>query len=70
MRLSVTFEVKDYELMSLICKRKKINMTSLVRTVMEDWLEDVKLGERAEIVENKLEANGWKTISHDDIWEI
>lgn len=71
-RVNVTFHESDVEVMALICKKKKISMSGLVRRVIEDWLEDYEdmlLAKRAEEAEKRLEANGWKTVSHEDLWK-
>ena len=50
-RVNVTFNESDAELLHLICKKKKISMSSLIRGVMEDWLEeyeDMLLAKRAD----------------------
>lgn len=71
-RVNVTFSESDAEMMSLICKRKKISMSGLIRKVMEDWLEeyeDMLLVKRVEEAEEKWEKGGKKTISHEELWK-
>jgi predicted DNA-binding protein len=70
-RINVTFSESDAELLHWICKKKKISMSSLIRKVMEDWLEeyeDMLLAKRAEEAEKKWERGGKKTISHEELW--
>lgn len=69
-RVNVTFSKSDTDIMHLICKKKRISMSGLVRRVMEDWLEDYEdmlLAKRAEDAEKRWEEGGRKTISHEDL---
>lgn len=71
-RVNVTFSENDAELMHLICKRKKISKSSLIRKVMEEWLEEYEemlLTKRAEEADKKWEERGKKTISHEELWK-
>lgn len=71
-RVNVTFNETDAHLMSIICKRKKISMSKLIRDVMEDWLEEYEemlLAKRAEAAEEQWEKEGMKTISHEELWK-
>lgn len=71
-RVNVTFNESDAEVLQMICKRKKISMSELIRKVMEDWLEeyeDMLLARRAEEAEKKWEKEGRKTISHEELWK-
>ena len=69
-RIHVTFNESDNEIIQLICKKKNISMSSLVRKVMEDWLEeyeDMLLARRAEESEKKWIEEGMKTITHEEL---
>lgn len=69
-RVNVTFNPNDAEYMQLICKKKNITMSGLVRKVIEDWLEeyeDMILARRAEEAEERWIAGGCKTISMEDL---
>lgn len=69
-RINVTFNEDDVEIMQMICKKKKISMSALVRKVIEDWLEeyeDMLLARRAEEAEKEWEKSGRKTISHEEL---
>ena len=71
-RVNVTFNESDVEVMHLICKKKKISMSGLIRKVMEDWLEeyeDMLLAKRAEEADARWEKEGRKTISHEELWK-
>lgn len=71
-RVYVTFNENDMEIMQLICKKKKISMSGLIRKVLEDWLEeyeDMLLARRAEEAEKRWIENGCQTISHEELWD-
>lgn len=69
-RINVTFNPNDAEILKLICEKKHLSMSALVRKVVEDWLEDYEdmlLAKRAEEAEKEWIAGGSKTISHEDL---
>ncbi|MHB1059885.1 MAG: DUF6290 family protein [Rhodanobacter sp.] len=71
-RVFVTFKPDDAEIMKMICEKKHLSMSGLIRKVMEDWLEeyeDMLLARRAEEAEKKWIKGGRKTISHEDLWK-
>ncbi len=70
-RIQVTFNESDAEVIQIICKKKKISMSALVRKIVEDWLEDYEdllLARRAEEAEKRWIKGGKKTISHEELW--
>lgn len=69
-RVNVTFNPNDAEILQMICEKKKLSMSALVRKVIEDWLEeyeDMLLARRAEEVEKEWIKEGGKTISLEDL---
>lgn len=71
-RVHVTFNPNDAECLHLVCKKKKLSMSGLVRKVVEDWLEDYEdmlLARRADAIEEKWIKEGCKTISHEEMWK-
>lgn len=69
-RIHVTFNPNDVEILQLICEKKKMTMSELVRKVVEDWLEeyeDMLLARRAEEAEKEWIEGGMKTISLEDL---
>jgi predicted DNA-binding protein len=72
LRVNVTFSESNAEMIQMICKKKKISLSGLIRKVMEDWLEeyeDMLLAQRAEELDKKWEEKGRKTISHEKLWK-
>lgn len=71
-RVNVTFSEGDVDMMHIICKRRKMSMSRLIREVIEKWLEeyeDMILAKRAEEADEKWERKGRKTISHEELWK-
>ena len=70
-RVNVTFNPDDAEILKLICQKKKMSLSGLVRRVTEEWLEDYEdllLARRAEKILDDWEKGGRKTISHEEMW--
>lgn len=71
-RINVTFSEDDAEMMQIICRKKKMSKSGLIRKVMEEWLEeyeDMLLARRAEKADEKWEKGGRKTVSHEELWK-
>jgi predicted DNA-binding protein len=71
-RINVTFSESDAEMMHLICKKKKMSMSGLIRKVMEEWLEeyeDMFLAKRTEEAYERWEKDGKKILSHEELWK-
>lgn len=69
-RVNVTFNPSDAEVMKLICEKKNLSMSSLVRKVIEDWLEDYEdmlLAKRAEDAEKEWLEEGGKTYTIEEV---
>jgi len=69
-RINVTFNHSDAEVLKLICHKKNISMSSLVRKVIEKWLEDyedMQLAKIAEDAEKKWIEDGSKTYTIEEI---
>src|SRR5947209_4132749 len=69
-RVNVTFNPNDAEILKLICDKKKMSLSGLVRKVVENWLEeyeDILLAKRAEEAERRWIEGGMKTISHEEL---
>jgi predicted DNA-binding protein len=69
-RVHVTFNPSDTEVMKLICEKKNLTMSSLVRKVIEDWLEeyeDALLAKRAEDAEKEWLENGGNTYTMEQV---
>ncbi len=72
-RVSVTLNQSDAEVMHLLCKKKKgLTMSSLIKKMVEDWLEDYEdalLAKSVEDIEQEWEEAGKPTITHEELWK-
>lgn len=71
-RISVTLTQSDTEVIQILCKKKGLSMSSLVKRIVEDWLEDYEdglLARRAEEAEKKWKKDGKMTITHEELWK-
>lgn len=71
-RISVTLNLSDAEVMHILCEKKGLSMSALVKKMVEDWLEDyedILLAKRAEEIETKWEKAGKPTITHEEMWK-
>lgn len=69
-RINVTFNPNDAEILQIISAQKKMSLSSLIRKVLEDWLEeyeDIILARRAEEAEKRWVEGGRKTLSHEEV---
>ena len=69
-RVNVTLRENDMEILKLICKKKKMSLSSVVCKVLEDWLEeyeDMILAQRAEEAEKRWIQDGCKTVSIEEL---
>ena len=69
-RINVTLNPSDFEVMGILCEKKKISMSSLAKKMIEDWLEDYEdmlLARRAEEAEKRWVEGGCQTISHEEL---
>lgn len=41
-RIQVSLNQKDFEIIEMICKQKKISKSSFIKKIMENWLEKNK----------------------------
>ena len=71
-RINVTLDSQDLDVIQIISNKKKISMSSVIKNMVHEWIEDYEdliLSKRAEEAEKKWEENGKKTISHEEFWE-
>jgi len=71
-RIYVSFNESDADIIKTICEKKKVSRSSLVRRVMEEWLEDYEdhlLARRAEAILDKIEKGETRTVDHEEMWK-
>jgi hypothetical protein len=70
-RVTVTFNKNDAEIIQIICMKKKISKSRLIRQIMENWLkkyENMLLSQKSDKIEELWQKEGSKTISHENFW--
>lgn len=68
-RINVTLDADDLEIIQILSRKQKISMSSVIRKMLHEWLEeyeDLKLIQKIE----KREKEKNKLISHDEFWDI
>ncbi len=68
-RINVTLDAEDLEIIQILSAKKKLSMSSLIKKMVHDWLEDYEdMALIQKIEEREKEKN--PLISHEDFWEI
>lgn len=68
-RINVSLDEEDLEIIQILSDRKKISMSSVIRKMVQDWLEEYE----DMILINKIEARENENnplISHEEYWEL
>lgn len=66
-RINVSLDPEDLEIVQYLSKKKKLSMSSIIKKMVQDWLEeyeDIKLIQRIEERENENNP----LISHEEFW--
>ncbi|MGZ3632829.1 MAG: DUF6290 family protein [Parachlamydiaceae bacterium] len=72
LRINVTLNPSDLEVMQILCAKKKMSMSSLVKKMIKEWLEgyeNLLLAKRTEEAEKRWEEANRPTISHEELWK-
>lgn len=68
-RINVTLDAQDLEIIQIISNKQKLSMSSVIKKMVQDWLEDYE----DMILINKIEEREKENnplISHEEYWEI
>lgn len=68
-RINVSLDVEDLEIIQILSNQQKISMSSVIKKMVHDWLEeyeDLILIKRIE--EGEKEKN--PLISHEEYWDL
>jgi predicted DNA-binding protein len=68
-RINVTLDPEDLEIIQLLSKKQKVSMSSVIKKMVHDWLEDYEDLALIEKIENREKENN-PLISHEEYWEI
>jgi predicted DNA-binding protein len=70
-RVNVSLNPGDFEVLLILSEKKKMSMSSMVKKMVENWLEDYEdylLSIRAD--EAELESDGHDTYTHEEVCQI
>ena len=68
-RINVTLDAEDLEIIQILSTRQKLSMSTLIRKMVHDWLEDYEDMLLISKIEEREKENN-PLISHEDYWEI
>lgn len=68
-RINVTLDPKDLEIIQILSQKQKISMSSVIKKMVHEWLEDYEDLLLIEKIENREKENN-PLISHEEYWEI
>ena len=68
-RINVTLDAEDLEIIQILSQKQKLSMSSVIKRMVQDWLEDYEdMRLIHKIEEREKEKN--PLISHEEYWEI
>jgi hypothetical protein len=70
-RVNVSLNPSDFEVLLILSEKKKMSMSSMVKKMVENWLEDYEdylLSIRSD--EAELESVGQDTYTHEEVCQI
>ncbi len=68
-RINVTLDADDLEIIQILSNKQKLSMSSLIKKMVHDWLEDYEDMVLIQKIEEREKENN-PLISHNDYWEI
>lgn len=66
-RINVSLDAEDLEIIQLLSKKKKLSMSSLIKNMIHEWLEEYEEMRLIQKIEQREKENN-KLISHDEFW--
>jgi hypothetical protein len=67
-RINVTLEDEDLQVIQLLSRKKKISMSSLIKHMVHEWLEEYEDYQLIEKIEKREKENN-PLIKHEDYWK-
>ena len=68
-RINVTLDAKDLEIIQILSNKQKLSMSSIIKKMVHDWLEDYEDMVLINKIEEREKENN-PLISHEEYWEI
>ncbi len=67
-RINVTLDAEDIEIIQLLSHKQKMSMSSVIKKMVHDWLEDYEDLMLINKIEEREKENN-PLISHEEYWE-
>ena len=68
-RINVTLDAEDLEIIQILSQKQKLSMSSVIKRMVQDWLEDYEDMRLIHKIEEREKENN-PLISHEEYWEI
>jgi len=68
-RINVTLDAEDLEIIQILSNKQKLSMSSLIKKMVHEWLEDYEDMALIKKIEEREKENN-PLISHGEYWEI
>lgn len=68
-RINVTLDAEDLEIIQFLSHKQKLSMSSVIKKMVQDWLEEYEDMRLVHKIEEREKENN-KLISHEEYWEI
>jgi hypothetical protein len=68
-RIKVTLDTEDLEIIQILSHKLKLSMSSVIKRMVQDWLEDYEDMRLIHKIEEREKENN-PLISHEEYWEI
>lgn len=68
-RINVTLDAEDLEIIQILSNKQKLSMSSLIKKMVHDWLEDYEDMVLINKIKEREKENN-PLISHEEYWEI
>ena len=68
-RIKVTLDTEDLEIIQILSHKQKLSMSSVIKRMVPDWLEDYEDMRLIHKTEEREKENN-PLISHEEYWEI
>jgi len=66
-RINVTLDEEDLEIIQILSQKRRLSMSSLIKTMVHDWLEEYEELMLLEKIEKREQENN-PLISHEEYW--
>ncbi len=68
-RINVTLDMEDLEIIQILSNKQKLSMSSIIKKIVKDWLEDYEDMKLIKKIEDREKEKN-PLISHEEYWEL